>query len=258
MKSTTKYLCLVLFVVTAGNSLAQKSTESFYAFNADWSAAKSIDACTYFMHEIKKSDTEYVCRYYNKFGPMVRQESYRDADLGILNGVFCWYNSDGFIDSAGSVINSKKDGHWSYLMNDSVKSYYEEYENGRFIKRDNYHKKDTSDAQTDTLEKDATQKEAIYSKGISGWTKYISSSIKTPDRFTKSMRPGKYIVTVAFTIGKTGKVQDVILLKSIEWSADAEVLRIIENSPVWAPAVQKGKPVLYRQKQNIVFSIAEY
>ncbi len=251
MISTTKYLCLVLFVVTAGNSLAQKSTESFYAFNADWSAAKSIDACTYFMHEIKKSDTEYVCRYYNKFGPMVKQESYRDADLGILNGVFCWYNSDGYIDSTGSVLNGRKDGWWSYLMNDSVNRYREKYEGGKLIKKEVYQKPDTTQTAKDT-----TQKEAIYGKGSGAWTKYISSKIETPDRFIKNMVPGRYVVTVSFVINKTGKVQDVVLIKSVEWSADAEVFKVIENSPVWTPAVQKGQPVLYRQKQNISFAVA--
>ena len=252
MKSTTKYLFLLLFSFTVIKCFAQKSNESFYAFNTDWSAAKSIDASTYFMHEIKKSDTEYVCRYYNKFGPMVRQESYLDADLSILNGIFCWYNSDGYVDSTGSVLNGRKDGWWSYLMNDSVNRYREKYEDGKLIKKEGYQKPDT----TQTT-KDSTEKGAIYGKGDGAWNKYISSKIETPDRFIKNMAPGRYVITVSFVINKTGKVQDVVLVKSVEWSADAEVFKVIENSPVWKPAVQKGQPVLYRQKQNISFAVAK-
>ena len=255
MKSATKYLCLVLVIGTASKCFAQKSNESFYAFNADWSAAKSIDASTYFMHEIKKSDTEFVCRYYNKFGPMVKQESYRDADLSILNGIFCWYNSDGYLDSTGSVLNGRKDGWWSYLMNDSVNRYREKYEDGKLIKKDTYHKRDTTD--TTIVMEDPTQKEAVYGKGSGAWNKYISSKIETPDRFIKNMAPGRYVITVSFVINKTGKVQDVVLVKSVEWSADGEVFKVIENSPVWTPAVQKGQPVLYRQKQNISFAVTK-
>jgi hypothetical protein len=251
MKLTTKYLCFLLLSFTVIKSFAQKSNENFYAFNADWSAAKSVDASTYFMHEIKKSDTEYVCRYYNKFGPMIKQESFRDADLSIPNGVFCWYNSGGYLDSSGSVLNGRKDGSWGYFMNDSLKRYSEKYEGGKLIEKEVYQKRDTTQT-----EKDTTQKEATYGKVEGAWNKYISSKIGTPDRFVKNMPTGRYVVTVSFVINKTGKVQDVVLLKSVEWSADAEVFKAIENSPVWTPAMQKGLPVLYRQKQNISFAVS--
>lgn len=256
MLSTSKCLCLVLFMAATGKCFAQKSTERTYIFKADWSAASSIDDYTYFMQSVKKSDTEYVCRYYNKFGPMVRQESYKDTGLSILNGFLCWYNGNGLLDSAGHVINDRKDGRWIYLLNDTANSYYEEYENGRFIKRGDYYRKktDTTRAVKDTAEEDPSQKGAVFGRG---WPGYVSANLRVPDRFRKNMRPGKYTVIVAFTIGKTGKPQDVYLVKSVEWSADREVFRIIEHSPDWEPAIQKGKPVLYRQKQNIVFAIED-
>ena len=56
-------------------TFSQKAEGNFYVFKADWTPAKSIDDCTYFMQEMKDNDTEYVCRYYNKSGPMVRQET---------------------------------------------------------------------------------------------------------------------------------------------------------------------------------------
>ncbi|MEO8711191.1 MAG: energy transducer TonB [Parafilimonas sp.] len=231
--------------------MSQSRNESFYAFKEDWSAAQSIDSCFYFMHEIKKNDTEYVCRYYNKFGPMVKQEVYRDEALSIPNGFFCWYNEKGKIDSCGWVLNLRKDGRWSYFIGDSTKeTYADDYDNGKFLKREV-----NLPADTTQREKDATQKEAVFRHGSNSWLKYIYANINVPDRLTKNLGEGKYVVTVSFVVNKTGKVENVFLLKSVEWSADAEVFKIVETSPDWQPAIQLGKPVKYRQREDITFSV---
>jgi len=246
-----KTFTLLSCICICAKIFAQSSNESFYAFNEDWSPAKSIDKSTYFMHKIKKNDTEYVCRYYNKFGPMIKQECYKDDELSIPNGFFCWYNEKGKIDSCGKVLNFKKDGRWSYFLGDSTKeTYYDEYDNGKFVKRDSYHAPDTAQEI-----KDPSKKESVFKKGNNSWLKYVSANIKTPDRFTQIFKPGKYVVTVSFLINKSGKVENVYLLKSVEWSADAQVLTVVENSPLWQPAMQLGKPVYYRQKEDITFSV---
>jgi hypothetical protein len=250
MKSFFICVCITLFTCTVNSSFSQSSNESFYVFNEDWSPAASIDKCTYFMHEIKKSDTEYVCRYYNKLGPMIKQEVYKDSALSVSNGFFCWYNKNGKLDSSGYVSNFKKDGRWDYYLGDSLQvTYYDEYDTGKFIKRNSYHlMKDTSSKH----DSDITQKEATYKNN---WSKYLQKNLRTPDRFMNIFPKGIYTATVCFTISKEGNVIDVYLVQSLEWSADAELFKIIENSPNWEPAIQKGKPVLYRQKENISFSI---
>jgi hypothetical protein len=81
---------------------AQKQNDAFYVFKKDWSGAKNLDEAAYFMQVLKETDTTYVCRYYNKSGPMAKQESYLDEDLTIPNGRFCWYNINGDLDSIGN------------------------------------------------------------------------------------------------------------------------------------------------------------
>lgn len=254
MKPTLKHLPLLLFVCIAYTGLAQKSNESFYAFNADWSAASSIDECTYFMQEIKKSDTEYVCRYYQKLGPMIKQEVYMDAALSIPNGLFCWYNKKGKMDSCGWVRNFKKDRYWYYFLGDSTGySYYEKYDNGKLLKKETSQK--TVSDTTGVYKTIVTQKEAVFKKGVNDWTNYISKNLKVPDRFTSIVGRGKYTVTVCFTISTEGKTQDVYLFNSLEWSTDAVIFELIEQSPRWQPALQNGEPVKYIQKQNLVMVI---
>ena len=97
MNCIFKQVLCSLLIFPINKTFSQKTNENFYVFKADWSAAKSIDDSTYFMQEIKDNDTEYVCRYYNKSGPMVRQETYKDESLTIPNGRFCWYNEKGKI-----------------------------------------------------------------------------------------------------------------------------------------------------------------
>src|SRR4051812_15713576 len=75
-------VCLCVFQFSTISSLkAQKGNDdAIYVFKEDWSSAKNFDEATYFMQVTKDNDTTFVCRYYNKFGPMVKQESYFDAD----------------------------------------------------------------------------------------------------------------------------------------------------------------------------------
>jgi len=61
-------LCFMLCIA----GFAQSNNESFYVFKEDWSPAPSLESCTYFMHEVKKGDSEYGCRYYTKNGPMIK------------------------------------------------------------------------------------------------------------------------------------------------------------------------------------------
>lgn len=49
---------------------------------------------------------------------------------------------------------------------------------------------------------------------------------------------------------------ELYLVKSCEWSADAEVFRVFKNVPKWIPAQQNGKPVIYRQKQALTYVVA--
>ncbi len=81
--------------------------------------------------------------------------------------------------------------------------------------------------------------------------------MRTPERFLKIFHSGTYTVTVSFQIDKQGAVQDLYLRKSVEWSADSEVFSIFQKSPLWIPATQNGKPVLYRQVQDISFNIIQ-
>ena len=258
-----------VFQVAAAQKYAYEKAE-IYLLKSDFTSAKDINEASYILQISKYSDTAYICRYYNKFGPMLKQESFLDSNLSIPNGIFGWYDMKGNLDSMAKVYRVKKTS-WA-VYDDSLKTVLSvRTRNGNVFEKRDYllnmytdsagnirnlaekEKEDRDKYVNDSITKN--QKEAIFPAGTKKWLRYISDHVFPPDRLVKSMPPGVYTVIVSFVVTKEGKVDEVYLVRSCEWSADLEVFKTIENSPPWQPAMQNGRNVTYRQKQNITFEV---
>ena len=158
------------------------------------------------------------------------------------------------IDSTGYFVDNKKNGRWEYFDDTLGLLFAKVYSNDSIINIEYLHNKKDTIAE---IVIQTTQKEAAFKNGQRGWNDYLTHNLIIPERFTNNMKPGKYKTQVCFLVNKSGFVEDIYLRKSVEWSADKEVLRILEHSPKWIPAVQDGKIVYYRQLQSISFSIDE-
>ncbi len=249
---------------------SQKNKEYFIAYNADWSIAPKIDVAKYFMHCIIEDDTTYTCRYYNKFGPMLRLETYKDPDLEMPHGFFAWYDTKGKLDSSGFVFNKRKDSYWKVYNKDSNRVAVQSlYHRGKLIERVDYVNRKITKADGSIEEMDKKEKDSVriipdslsipasYKKGNNSWSKYLSENMKTPDRYVNLCKYGscKATVVVFFSIDKFGSVCDIIISESKEWSVDMEAIRVLKNSPKWTPAQQFGKPVKFLHKQALTFSV---
>lgn len=268
--------CSILFASFALQASAQKNKKndplaeaSIYLYKADWSAAANLDECIYFMQVIKQDDSCYICRYYQKFGPMARQESYKDEDLTIPNGRFCWYNVKGNLDSTGWVKNGRKDNYWDYYK-EGEHTLSIKYYNGKYINKTDYVAKIFYDENGNQISLEEKQKEdSLYmdslkvvqvapkfKKGQKDWIQYIQDNLETPDRLVNVLGHGTHTAIVVFLINKNGFVDtDIYLLKSVEWYGDAEVFSLITSSPQWQPAYQNGEPVFFRMKQSLTFQV---
>jgi len=214
------------------------------------------------MHVMMQNDSTYICRYYNTNGPMVRQESFKDSNLTIPNGRFCWYSSKGTLDSSGYVKNGRKDGWWEYKRSNTQTDMVT-YDNGVVVKRDTYlyDKNGKRIINGDTTKEDGTwhtQVAAKYKNGADDWVDYCQHNLNTPARLQNVLKAGKHTVIVCFLVDKKGKTDDIFLYQSCEWSGDAEIMRLIADSPAWQPAIQDGLPVLYRQKQSLTYQVISY
>ncbi len=242
-----------------------------YPFNKDWTPAKSMNKATYFMHAVKENDTVYICRYYRKEGPMIRWETFRDSTFETPNGRFAWYNEQGQLDSIGIVTNGHKDKNWYYNMDDSGRWRAEEYfEKGHFKSRTNFVSRmiTHADGTTEPLDKPrrpdslpaktimVVQQAAEFPGGIPAWTAYLSQNLHTPARLMRIIGPNaKATVRVEFIINRNGKIDNVFIWRSCEWSADIEAMRVIQSAPDWKPAEQNGMSVIYKHRQSITYQV---
>ena len=76
--------------------------------------------------------------------------------------------------------------------------------------------------------------------GMNAWNKYLQQNIDIPN-YGKSTPPeGK--VFIEFIVRKSGKVDDVKIIKGFDSKFDSESLRVIQSSPDWIPGKIEGRP----------------
>ncbi|NMH28960.1 energy transducer TonB [Flavobacterium silvaticum] len=72
--------------------------------------------------------------------------------------------------------------------------------------------------------------------GIQALYQYIGDNFKK-----RTKDKGK--ILLSFVVDQTGKVVDVKVLQGINPRLDKEAVRVLEKSPLWKPAMQKGRLV---------------
>jgi len=70
---------------------------------------------------------------------------------------------------------------------------------------------------------------------------YLSNNMKYPTIAQEQGIQGT--VVIRFVVGKTGKIRDIAVVRSLEPSCDKEAIRVIKSMPQWISGRQNGKPV---------------
>jgi len=101
---------------------------------------------------------------------------------------------------------------------------------------------------------------AQFPGGDSAWNQYIGSAFikqnmvnqmtkKDIERFGNTQR-----VVYTFAILTDGTIGLINIEGTASQAVRNEILRVLKNSPKWAPATANGKPVIYRKKQISTFA----
>ena len=96
------------------------------------------------------------------------------------------------------------------------------------------------------------QKPTFNGGDANGFAKWVNSRLIYPEIAKENGVEGR--VTLQFTIGKDGRLQDVKVLNSPDESLAQEAVRVVSSSPKWEPGRQRDRavkvsytfPVIYR------------
>ncbi|HVX28789.1 MAG TPA: energy transducer TonB [Parafilimonas sp.] len=103
----------------------------------------------------------------------------------------------------------------------------------------------------------SVQVEAKFPGGPDAWRKYLERNLNNQTPADNGAAPGNYTVTVSFLVDKNGNISQVQALNDPGYGCAAEAVRVIQKGPKWTPAIQNGRNVIYRQKQNITFQVTD-
>ncbi|MBI5371542.1 MAG: energy transducer TonB [Sphingobacteriales bacterium] len=244
------FCCLISMSLYAQKN---KSNESFYVYDSNWKPCE-IESAQYLCILQKINDSTYQWLNYHFSGPLISIETYRDEKITVLNGYMAYFGIDGQIDSAGYAKNGLRDSTW-YFYDDTIAVWMEKkYKNGILVNSTDLNEKRkrevTGEKAAATPEQAET--EAGFKGGMTAWIRYLQNKSNYPDRAQQLEKKGT--VKIAFVVDTEGRPVQLRVLRSVEYSLDKEALRLINESPKWNPAFQKGRKVKAYRIQPITFS----
>lgn len=247
MRSLLCGLLLFPLTLTAQNKKPAEESDFYFVLDRNWQPCH-IDTATYLVYMQKADDTTYRWHQYHFSGPLLTIETYRDEERTIPNGYFAYFDAKGNIDSAGNCLAGYKQGSW-YHYTDSLTIVTEEvFNKGLLTERIN-----TAGKKRDTTWHEG-DREARFTRNDDSekdWRKYIQTNLQMPERAVNLEKSGT--VYLSFRIDTTGRVKDVHLLRSVEYSLDREAMRVFTNSPAWIPAEERGQRIDAFRKQPLTF-----
>jgi len=117
-------------------------------------------------------------------------------------------------------------------------------------------------AQADSVKNEKTiftkvDEEAAFPGNDAGWRKFIVKNLKPEVPQENGAPSGKYTVKVQFIIKKDGSLSDIRATTKMGYGTEEEVVRIIEKSGVWKPAMINGQPVNAYRIQPVTFLVID-
>lgn len=89
---------------------------------------------------------------------------------------------------------------------------------------------------------------------VNDFAYWVAAELVYPEEAANNGIQGRVMVT--FTVSKTGKVQNVRVLRRVEDELDAEAIRVVSSSPEWTPGYDTdGNPVAVTYSIPVVFKL---
>ncbi len=96
-------------------------------------------------------------------------------------------------------------------------------------------------------------REAEYPGGANQWLRFLNKKLQYPDSAVVYEIQGTVIVD--FLVSKEGKAGHFRVGVSANKYLDEEALRVMNEMPLWIPAISGGIPTESYKRQPIIFSL---
>ena len=99
------------------------------------------------------------------------------------------------------------------------------------------------------------QMAAKFPGGFDAWKRYLEKNLNAGLPAENGAQSGKYTVLVSFVVDSEGNISEVKAENKPGFGTEEEAIRIIKKGPKWQPAIQNGRKVAYRVKQQVTFLV---
>ncbi|HTB26065.1 MAG TPA: energy transducer TonB [Puia sp.] len=236
---------LFSFVFSFTNALG--SDTLYFRLSNPWNTVKDPNG-SYLRKCVPENDYYHIWDYNGK--NILVTESYY-ADTTFKKKLLChkYFNEqDGLLEQTRCYKDGRLNGYIVDYNKNGDTTDYQVYENGDVIKSWSSHPQEKDTVLSSLMKQEV---KAEFPGGRQGWIDYLSRNLQYPPQLKDSGITGQVILK--FTITPKGKIEDIIVVKSLHPLIDKEAIRVISESPKWKPAEQLGKKVPTTITQPIDF-----
>lgn len=148
----------------------------------------------------------------------------------------------------GNYLKGYKNGTWTTINTSENETYFEEYQNGEFIKGKAV---DANGKATKYVEIEALP---TFDGGISAFGSFLSRDLRYPPEARSNNVEGR--VFIQFFVEEDGSLTGAKVARGIGRGCDEEALRVMNKSPKWNPGTYRGKPIRVSYTIPIFFKLA--
>jgi hypothetical protein len=99
--------------------------------------------------------------------------------------------------------------------------------------------------------------EAAFPGGQQAWVKFLTRNLHTDVPGKNGAPAGSYTTIVKFVVSKDGTLTNINTETKVGYGMEEEVVRVIEKSGKWIPALQSGRNVNAYRRQPITFLVTD-
>jgi TonB family protein len=243
-----KTLATIIFALCGLHAGAQTVTKYYDDRGQEVPADKAM-----YYAKFVKDGSMYQCTTYWKDNNALRGKStYTDTTFSSPEGVQVMYDRKGHLEDSTYYEEGVKQFSYHYYPNGQVAVHY----HLPYGKKEGV--TETFDEEGKKIKDFVMAREAEFKGGENAWQAYLKKSIDKDFAGRRDKDGSTPSVEVEFTIDEEGQVTNPKITRSSGFkNVDKDALRVISDSPKWAPAISYNKAIKASRVQAISYDIAQ-